>query len=939
MPPSIEGVGFYCLVRSAVEPGVPEWYVRPNHKKNSQNRAMSAAKSKPAAVRPDADLPATQGLLPRPQLLALLDKAAHYKLTVLQAPAGSGKTTLLSQWVQQRQSGTLLAWLRLEPAHNDPVLFFSHLIAAIRHTLPRFDAYYLNQLVDDLEFSVDAISESLRQGFAAVTDELFVVLDDYQLITAPAIHRTLAEVLLHLPHQVHVVIASRSHPPLQLSRLKLEDELLLLDLHDLRWEPAEIDALSRLLNGTALADEDLHQLAQVTEGWIAGVKLMLLAIARQSRHDLQPLFSGNHPEVFQYLADAVLEQQAPDTRSFLLRTSILETLEADLCNRLLGIRNAQQLLEHLVANRLFVQPLESAKSGWRYHSLFREFLRHRLELEQPEQIDDLHRRAAQWYREHQQFDAALGLLQSIGDTRAMQGLLQYCAEHWIKTGELDRLIEWVGELPDEAIVSHSELAFPFIAGLVFSRRFNQAMYYLAEFRQQCRQHKVPGRYSDADALRFLDCVLEMCQSDTAFLANPLYRQPFDWQSHLDLRLFFQAMRAYHFLLNGQFAQAGVEAQRAKDLLHQAGYEYLSSFADLILVLTERAQGRMLQAVQLAELAYRGRSHVPFTPAWVNAATSIAVIRYEQNRVEDAETMFRDLVPRVSSACATEVISVNYCMLARIRFMQGHEREARRLLDYLARVLQHGSYERFASQITLELTLHSVATRDWATLEKLQRDMALTEKLTSGFWQAGQPYDERRDRLGIAGALILQAQGQAEQAEALLQQLCDMALGNGCVARWAVFRANLAVLYWQQQQESRALSCLQETLRESHLVCFNRTLFDEAPGAAALLQRALATGHIKPLPAIYLHMFGDYLQIATATTQEDPAPSAFKPEPLTDKEREILALLESGASNKEISRRANITLATAKWHLKNIYAKLAVSNRTEAVSRARQYQLL
>src|SRR5690606_98944 len=194
---------------------------------------MSAAKSKPAAVRPDTDLPATQGLLPRPQLLALLDKAAHYKLTVLQAPAGSGKTTLLSQWVQQRQSGTLLAWLRLEPAHNDPVLFFSHLIAAIRHALPRFDAYYLNQLVDDLEFSVDAISESLRQGFAAVTDELFVVLDDYQLITAPAIHRTLAEVLLHLPHQVHVVIASRSHPPLQLSRLKLEDELLLLDLHDL----------------------------------------------------------------------------------------------------------------------------------------------------------------------------------------------------------------------------------------------------------------------------------------------------------------------------------------------------------------------------------------------------------------------------------------------------------------------------------------------------------------------------------------------------------------------------------------------------------------------------------------------------------------------------------------------------------------------------------
>src|SRR5690606_35040537 len=139
----------------------------------------------------------------------------------LQAPAGSGKTTLLSQWVQQRQSGTLPAWLRLEPAHNAPVLFFSHLIAAIRHALPRFDAYYLNQLVDDLEFSVDAISDSLRQGFAAVPDELFVVLDDYQHITAPAIHRSLGELLLHVPHHVHVLVESRSHPPLQLCWFKL----------------------------------------------------------------------------------------------------------------------------------------------------------------------------------------------------------------------------------------------------------------------------------------------------------------------------------------------------------------------------------------------------------------------------------------------------------------------------------------------------------------------------------------------------------------------------------------------------------------------------------------------------------------------------------------------------------------------------------------------
>lgn len=898
---------------------------------------MSAASLSSPITQPGADAASGQGWLARPQLLALLDKSAHYKLTVLQAPAGSGKTTLLSQWCAQRQAPTLIASLKLEPSHNDPVLFFSRLIAVIRHALPRFDAYYLNQLADDLEFSVDAITESLRQGFAAVSAELFVVLDDYQLITDGAIHRTLADVVQSLSHQVHFVIASRNHPPLQLSRLKLEDELLLLDLDDLRWEPAEIDALAQLLNGAQLPDDDVYQLAQMTEGWIAGIKLMLLASGRNTGQALQHQHNGNHPEVFQYLADAVLEQQTLPVRQFLLRTSILETLEVDLCNRLLGIRNAQQILENLLANRLFIQSLESERPGWRYHSLFREFLRHRLELEQPEQIEALHRVAASHYGEQRQYETALRLLRSIDDAPTMQHLLQHCAEHWIKTGQLTLLIEWVNELPEAAVLAHSDIAFPFIAGLIFSRRFNQAMYFLAEFKQHCQAGNVAGRYQDQAALAFLDDVLEMCQSDTDFLANPVYQQPFEIQRHLDLRLFFQAMRAYHFLLTAQFERAGVEAQRAKDFLHQAGHEYLSSFADLILVLTERAQGRMLPAVQRAESAYRERSQSIGSPAWVNAATSIAVIRYEQNRMDEAEAMFRELVPLVTSACATEVISVNYCMLARIRFMQGHDREARRLLDYVSRVLQHGLYERFSSQIALEWTLRAVATQDQILLEKVKRDFQLNEKLAADFWHPRHGYSERRDRLGIACALLLRQSGDRAKAEGLLQQLCEVTWQYGCVSRWAVCRANLALIYWLDQRQEKALQLLKETLRDAHLVCFNRTLFDEAPGSATLLHHALETGAIKPLPEIYLQMFGDQLQPALASIVESTAKPLV--ESLTEKEREILALLESGASNKEVSRRAHITLATAKWHLKNIYAKLGVGNRTEAVSKARHLQLL
>ncbi len=884
----------------------------------------------------DATAPPQPGWLPRPQPLALLDKAGHFKLTSLQAPAGSGKTTLLAQWQRQNQARFHIAGLKLEPAHNDPVRFFSDLIAAIRLAWPSFDAYYLNPLADEVEFSVDAISESLRQGFAALPAELFVLLDDYQFITAPAIHRTLADVLLHLPHPVHFVIASRTHPPLQLSRLKLEDELLLLDIHDLRWEPGEIEALARLLNGADLDSDAVSQLVQMTEGWIAGIKLILLSSTRNGRQPLQQHVNGNHPEVIQYLADAVLEQQPPALRDFLLQTAVLETLDADVCNFMLDIHSAQQQLETLLANQLFVQIVDGVGLRYRYHSLFRDFLLHRLRVEDPQKIPALQRRAAQWYVTRQEFVRALELLRACDDVAGMQAVLQQCAEHWIRQGQLDVLVEWVSQLPEDRVPVHSDIAFPFVAGLLFSRRFNQATYFLAEMTRLHQQGLLQGRYADPDALQFLHCVLELFQRDTDFMNNPLYRADATLSRHHDLRLFYRAMRAYHCLLNADYANATVEAQRAKDFLRQNGHDYLSSFADLILVLTERAQGRMLHAVLLAEQAFQERQHAPMTPGWVNTATSIAVIRYEQNRVEEAEKMLRELMPRVSSACATEVISVNYCLLARICFLQGHEREALRLLDYLARVLQHGNYERFASQIALERVLHAVAGADSEALARVEREFALREKQQAGYWQDARGYDECRERLGIAFALILQQRGQLDAAEAILQTLCRVTRQQGCVFRWAVCRANLAMLWWRRQQESEALALLRETLRESHLVCFNRTLYDEAPGAAMLLQRALEAGVIRPLPALYGEMFGALL--AGAVTAVHPVPLPLT-EPLTEKETDILHLLQSGASNKELSRSANISLATAKWHLKNIYAKLGVGNRAEAVQRARQLRLI
>ena len=347
----------------------------------------------------------------RPQLIDLVNRAEDYRLTVLLAPAGSGKSTLLRQWLRSGRQNTRFAVLNLEPRHHSPAPFFSSLIKTIKQSCAQFDAYYLNQINDSVEFSVEAVTESLAQGLARLREPLFVVLDDYQLIQDDNIHRTLSQVIFTLPPHIHFVVASRSHPPLQLSRLKLEDSLLSIDANDLKWD---LEALENWFRSVGLATADkafMQDLLDWTEGWIAGIKLMALSLkgggADQSDHMAQ---ESKSPEVLQYFADSVLAQQPDDIRRFLIKTACLETLDATLCNDVLQIDNAQRCIDYLMENHVFLHPVDGQPDVYRYHSIFREFLLYRLRADYPQEIDSLTRRAASTLLERKECVQALELL-------------------------------------------------------------------------------------------------------------------------------------------------------------------------------------------------------------------------------------------------------------------------------------------------------------------------------------------------------------------------------------------------------------------------------------------------------------------------------------------------------------------------------------------------
>jgi LuxR family maltose regulon positive regulatory protein len=337
-------------------------------------------------------------LVPRPRLLEALVRYQGRRLTLVSAPAGFGKTTLLSEWLEDRSGdGGSIAWLSLEEADNDPARFLAYLVSALRSALGEGIGEGVLASLRLPEFPpVVAVVGVLINELADVRhEEVTIVLDDYHVIHSGPIHEATSFLLEHLPENVHLVISSRADPPIPLAKLRARDQVTEIRAAGLRFTTEEATAFLKGVMGLTLSAADVAALEEVTEGWIAA--LQLAALSMRDREDVSGFvetFSGSNRHVLDFLAEEVLERQPEGVRDFLLNTSVLERMSAPLCDALTSRNDGQQMLERLEHDNLFVIALDDERRWYRYHHLFADVLRSRLQREQPERIRELHRRAA-----------------------------------------------------------------------------------------------------------------------------------------------------------------------------------------------------------------------------------------------------------------------------------------------------------------------------------------------------------------------------------------------------------------------------------------------------------------------------------------------------------------------------------------------------------------
>jgi LuxR family maltose regulon positive regulatory protein len=886
------------------------------------------------------------GFVPRPRLVAALSEGMARGRVLVCAPAGSGKTALLADWV--RGGGRPVAWLGLDAGDSDPARFWRYAVAALDQARPGLAGRVGPLLGPPPPSSLEGLVTAVINELAAQPgdSEVLLVLDDYHLIDSGPVHESVAFLLENLPPGLRVVVSSRADPPLPLARLRARGQLAELRAAELRFTAEEAAALLAEAAGPDLPGTVVAALTARTEGWAAGLQLAALSLRGQADPaGFVAAFSGSHRFVLDYLADEVLDGQTGQVRAFLLETSVLERLSGELCDAVTGRAGSQAMLADIERAGLFLVPLDQVRGWWRYHHLFADLLRVRLEAQQPGRVRALHRAAAAWCEEHDLADDAARHALAAGDATWAARLVERHVEMLLGRGEGATLRRWLSALPAESVRDRPRLylAQAYGAAMGFQLEALEALLDDADraFAVSGDEPYEPpaGRAASVLAnlpagIALLRAVLARLRGDAA-LAADCNRAALaelgedDWL----MRSFVRWNQAVADWQGGRLgpAERGLAVvlaeRRAADEFF-AGFLAMRSCYDLGEV--QRAQGNLDAALATYRQALEEAGESSQTAHAGMAHVGLAQVLYERNELTAAFDHATRGVTLCRQLAFTTPLATGLAMLARIRQAEG---DAAGALEAMG---EAGQLELSPQVIAL---LNPVRTR----LLLAQGDVAAAAQWAkaAGLSPDDEP-DYPREPEHLVLARVLLAQNDPGPALTLLRRLLDAAVSQGRTASIIEIQALRALALAAHGDHAGALGALTEALTLARRHGYVRVLADEGAPMRALLAELSAAGpgesRVDPgYLAALLHACGQ----ADAVPPQRRA-VAVRPglaEPLTDRELEVLRLIAAGKSNQRIAHDLVVALDTVKKHVTHVLGKLGAANRTEAAARARELGLI
>ncbi len=854
------------------------------------------------------------GLVVRHRLIERLNAGLHGKLTLASAPAGFGKTTLITSWMA---SDTYkVAWLSLDEGDNDPVRFLTYIIAALQTIESQIGTGVLSLLESPQPPPIDSLLTPLLNELATMPHDFVLVLDDYHVLDSHEIDAALAFLIDNQPLQMHLVITTREDPRLPLARLRARGQLTEIRAADLRFTADEAAEFLNSAMGLTLSSDDIAALEQRTEGWIAGLQLAALAmqgtISMRGQQDIPRFvrsFTGSHQFVLDYLLEEVLNHQPAHVHDFLLRTSILDQMCAPLCVAILEATDnaAADTLEHIRQANLFLIPLDDERRWYRYHHLFGDLLRKRLHSTDID-IDTLHIRASSWY-ETNSFDVeAFQHAAAANDIGRAERLIEGNGTPLYLRGASKVVSNWLGSLTAATLDERPGLwvTFAWVLWINYQspaaeEKLNRAEIVLENANSEDERRELTGQIAAMRAM----LAANTYQTDTIIEQAGIaldHLRPDNVYLHAAITRALGI--AYHF--RGERTKA-IHAYTKSIMLSEAHDNvFMNVLSSTGLGMVQELQTQLPEAMKTFQRVIDLVGQPP-QPLACAAYLGVARIQYEWNDLDAAETtgILGVQLARQIEGIDTPISGAMF--LAQVRLAHGDEVAVMQSLSELA---QEAAERGFAMQ--------------QPRIAALQARILLRQGNIEAASKLAEPYD-----LPLMLARLHLAQGNPAAALAVLGAYQAQVTAQHWHDEHLRVLVLQAVAHHQHGDLNEALAVLNDALSLAEPGGYVRVLIDEGQPMQQLLAEAAARG-IMPV----------YTRKILAAFETNSSPQA-QPliEPLSEREVEILALVADGLSNREIGRRLFISISTVKGHNRNIFDKLHVKRRTEAVARARELGLI
>ncbi len=865
-------------------------------------------------------------LVYRPRLVERLNEGLHRKLTLISAPVGFGKTSVLSEWIPK--SPHCVTWLSLDKEDSESTRFWTYFITSLQGLRSDLGKDALSLLQSMPAPSINSILSTLINSITTFSDTFAMVLDDYHMIDSKPIDQAFTFLLEHLPPNMHLVITTREDPHLPLARLRARSQLTELRAADLRFTTSEAAEFLTQVMGLNLSEEDIAALENRTEGWIAG--LQLAAISMRGQKDLTSFiqsFTGSHHFIMDYLVEEIFQQQSEFVRTFLLCTSILERLCGPLCDAVLldSSNSGQKVLEYLDQTNLFIVPMDNERRWYRYHHLFAELLQQRLQQGSVpptgergmEEVAELHIRASKWFEDNGMVIEAFQHAAAANDIERAARLIEGRGAPVHFRGAASQVLNWLTSLPESILDDSPSLWVTYASVLLFvgqnsaaEPKLQAAEAAIGKTEPDDEMRDIIGRIAAMRATMAVgrndsDIIISQSQRALAYLSleNLPYRTAVNWTL------------GYAYQFQGDRLKA---SQAYNEIISTA-----ETFENSIYVIAAfTSLGQIQETDNQLSMAAKSYERVlqlagdPSQPIACEAHLGLARLYYQWNDLNAAQKHGQRCQQLMQQIESVSTVVSHKLFLARLLLSRGDVSALEAVFQEAeAYIHQHKFCNQMADVAAIQV-LVLLRKGDLVTAS----DLAQTYPLP------------------ISQARIHLAQGNPRKALDVLAPVRQQAEKKN----WHDERLKVLILqslaHWAQGSSETAVEILKDALVSAKPGGLIRIFVDEGPSMARLLYEALA----REIEPAYVRQ----LLAAFPVSDSEPAALTLPPdveagliEPLSMRELEVLQVIAEGLSNQEVAKRLYLSLHTVKVHARNIYAKLGVKNRTQAVATGRSLGIL